>query len=567
MFETPHDRGDMYFDPESAEKVVRFVEYLPLPGGEFSQTIKLFPWQHFAVTTMFGWMLRDTGRRRFRTMYLMTGRGSGKTPLAAALAIHHLFTYQSPDTDGWILAETADQAQIAMRYIVSCIRREPSLWERVRVVGGDVRPDKIVMVDPQGIATDRRLTRFTGSSTRGRGKAGFRPSFILAEEFQEHSDKGNYDLLVSGLKNRREPTVILTSNAGYGHATFAHREFDYASRVARGEVDAPSYLPLVYASDKDDKPFEDRACWIHANPSLPVTPGYEYLEEQVARGRTMPSDRSEVERVCFSRWQDAGEPGLMAQAFVNCECPELSSPESRRGVPCVLGLDLSASIDLTALVAVWDMDDRMEAEVTVYTPIETARARGEADDQPYLEYIEDGLLVGVPGAVMDYTGVVRDIAALVDRFDVRCLAFDRWNAAELVKVMGNEGLRFTKEEDQEGLWMVEHPQGWRGTPKDDDADDEGNARTLRPWMPRSWRSLVREVAQQTLRVRANPLLRTGTCGIVLARDPVGNAIPDRRRSLVRIDPGVALTMAVGTMSDYRRYKGKTGPIDPKNWII
>src|SRR6476661_462938 len=68
------------FDPEAAERICLFAELLPhIKGPHAGQRIRLAPWQAFVLCTTFGWLHRDTHKRRFRRVYIEVPRGNGKT--------------------------------------------------------------------------------------------------------------------------------------------------------------------------------------------------------------------------------------------------------------------------------------------------------------------------------------------------------------------------------------------------------------------------------------------------------------------------------------------------------
>ena len=68
------------WDMEKAEKICRFFEtQLRLSIGETDgQLFQLLPWQSFYLQSIFGWVHKETGLRRFRTVYLETSKSSGK---------------------------------------------------------------------------------------------------------------------------------------------------------------------------------------------------------------------------------------------------------------------------------------------------------------------------------------------------------------------------------------------------------------------------------------------------------------------------------------------------------
>src|SRR4030095_4060246 len=100
------------FSRKAVDRVVRFFSALRLgagvrAGGPFT----LQPWQVFVVGSLFGWLGPD-GSRRFRSAYLEAGKGSGKTPLSAAVALFGLVADKEPGAQGLIGANTREQANI-----------------------------------------------------------------------------------------------------------------------------------------------------------------------------------------------------------------------------------------------------------------------------------------------------------------------------------------------------------------------------------------------------------------------------------------------------------------------
>lgn len=85
-----HKRG-LVWDLEEANKAIRFYRtVLKLNGGEFEGLpFELLPWQKFIVGSIFGWKTND-GYRRFRVVYVESGKGSGKSPLAAGVGLKGL---------------------------------------------------------------------------------------------------------------------------------------------------------------------------------------------------------------------------------------------------------------------------------------------------------------------------------------------------------------------------------------------------------------------------------------------------------------------------------------------
>ena len=83
------------------------------------------------------------------------------------------------------------------------------------------------------------------------------------------------------------------------------------------------------------------------------------------------------------------------------------------GRPVYGGLDLSVRTDLSALVlAVEDDDGVVHLMPRIWTPADTMLDRGLRDRAPYQVWAEQGLMIAVPGKVLDYDFLAADIGEL-----------------------------------------------------------------------------------------------------------------------------------------------------------
>ena len=77
------------FDKAQAERVCAFVQLLPHTKGKWARErrlIKLEPWQLFIFCSVFGWVSKKNGLRRFREVYCEIPRKNGKSVIAAGIA-------------------------------------------------------------------------------------------------------------------------------------------------------------------------------------------------------------------------------------------------------------------------------------------------------------------------------------------------------------------------------------------------------------------------------------------------------------------------------------------------
>ena len=103
------------FDAARAERPCAFIELLPHIKGKWARErrkITLEPWQAFIVTTVFGWVHRVTGLRRFVEAYIEVARKNAKSTLTAGLCLFMLAADGEAGAEVYTAATTRDQARI-----------------------------------------------------------------------------------------------------------------------------------------------------------------------------------------------------------------------------------------------------------------------------------------------------------------------------------------------------------------------------------------------------------------------------------------------------------------------
>lgn len=99
--------------------------------------------------------------------------------------------------------------------------------------------------------------------------------------------------------------------------------------------------------------------------------------------------------------------------------------DTLRGAPCWIGVDMSTTTDLTAVVAAWRDGDGYVVHPWFFCPADNLRARAERDGVPYPRWATKGQITATPGNVIDYRAVEQRIRDLCQEFDVLEIAFDR----------------------------------------------------------------------------------------------------------------------------------------------
>jgi phage terminase large subunit-like protein len=118
------------FDVKKAARVCQFIEKLPHIKGEWAKAgakIELQPWQVFILTTVFGWVSRETGLRRFKIAYIEVPRKNGKSTFSSGVALYCLMADSEAGAEVYSAATTRDQARIVWQDAKAMVDRTPGM--------------------------------------------------------------------------------------------------------------------------------------------------------------------------------------------------------------------------------------------------------------------------------------------------------------------------------------------------------------------------------------------------------------------------------------------------------
>lgn len=484
-----------------------FPDVLRLHGGEHEgQPLKLLLWQCFVVGSLFGWKSAD-GYRRFRMAFIETGKGSGKSPLAAGIGLYMMVADKEPSAEIYAAAAKKDQAKVLFRDAIAMVEQSPDLNERLLMSGGKEKHNIAHIVS-------RSFFRPISTESRGRGQSGPRPHCALLDEIHEHPSNAMVEFMRAGTKGRRQALILMITNSGSDRISVCYDYHEYAAKICDRSLQDDSFFSYVCALDEKDDPFKDKTCWAKANPSLGVTFTEKYLDEQVTQAKGMPSKQNIVLRLNFCRWTDAESAWIGREVWEACEVTEL---RDRTGRARYGALDLSKKLDLTAMASVWPADDgTFDAEVEFWTPGDTLGEREDKDRVPYRQWHEEGHLHAPPGKAIGYGFVVNRLAECNAESEFVAIGYDRWRISDLKAELNEEGLE---------LPLVEFGQGFKEMAPAVDVIEDA-------------------ILNGKLRVKVNPVLRWNASSAVLDEDAHGNRKFTKKRATGRIDGIVALTMAL-----------------------
>ena len=379
-----------------------------LPDGAF----QLDPWVERLVRRIYGPRDAD-GHRLVRTVFAMVPRGGRKTSLGAALVCLHTF---GPERipNGQVVSAAADakQALIAYDEALGIVQAMPDVASRLQV-----------RIGTHKIRHPRKGATYESISSDGATQHGRTVNFLLSDEIHAWKKRDLWEALRTSLAKTAQSLHVITTTAGRGQENLAFDLVSYARKVAAGEIDDPSFLPILFEPDKDDD-WRDEAVWHKVNPGLALGyPDLKGLRAMAREAESRPADQDAFKQYHLNFWPDHSTSPFvdMATYDVGSEPIDL---EALKDEPCWLGVDLSSSIDLSVIVAAWRQGEGYVVKPWFFCPKDNLRERQDATGAPYVRWAADGLIEATPGNVVDFRTVEERIRELCDQFNVQEIAVD-----------------------------------------------------------------------------------------------------------------------------------------------
>ena len=487
-----------YFDKKAAMRAIHFIEKLKHTKGEWAgQRFRLEPWQQFVLWNIFGWKNAD-GTRRFRYAYIEIARKNGKTALSAGIGLYMLFADGESRPEVYSAATVKDQAKICFSDAVEIVKATD--------LKNYLTPYRNSIVYELKGGTMKPLSSDYGTHD------GLNPSCGIIDEFHAHKDSGMFDVIKSAFGARRQPLMFVITTAGFNKsgACYAYRE--NVIKVLRGVNEDDSLFGIIYTLD-DKSEWDDPKMWIKANPNLGVSLSADYLADQVKDAKNRPEAVRNVMTKNVDLWVDAERTWILDDAWQ--KCIGTTAPADLKGCACWGGLDLSNVSDITAYVLLFHENDRFQLLPHFWIPEEKMREKIRKENINYDKWVAEGYVTVAPGNVIDYDFVKADILRIVEDYDLRTSAYDRWNSSQTIIDLQNEGMECNP-----------FGQGYGS-------------------MSAPTKEFEKLVLTGKIEHFGNPVLRWMLASTLVKTDPAGNIKPDKEKSTQKIDGIVAAIMALG----------------------
>jgi phage terminase large subunit-like protein len=480
---------------------VTFINSLTHTKGAFGgQLFNLRPWQTRIVKQIF--KRRRDGLRQYRTVLLMLPRKNGKSELAAAIALYGLLADGEIGAEVYSAAADRDQAALVFNVAAQMLRNDPALNGECYIVDSKKRIEH---------ATSGSVYR--AISAEAYSKFGFNSHLVVYDELHAAVTRDLYEVLATSMGARTQPLLLVITTAGFDRHSILWELYSHALKVRENPTMDPSFLPLIFEAPTDADWTSERV-WKKANPALGDFRSLEEMQIACQRAQEIPAQENIFRRMYLNQWTEQSARWIAMAAWDACQTRD-DAPGLTNGRRCYLGLDLASTRDLTALVGVFPDDTGFDVRAQFFIPELNIRERVARDRVPYDQWQRDDLVTVTPGNVVDYERIRAVIREWASRYDVREIAYDPWNATDLVQRL----------QDQDGLTCVPMRQGFAS-------------------LSAPTKALEAAILSRRLRHDGHPILRWNLSNVAVETDAAGNLKLSKKASSEKIDGAVALVMAL-----------------------
>lgn len=490
------------FRLDKAERICNFIELLThIKGDKAGTRIKLEPWQCFYLTTLFGWLHKESGFRRFRTSYLEVPRKNGKSVISSAVMLYMATADGEAGAECYSAATTKKQARIVFDVALKMARKSPAFLAKYGVT---LRAHDILVRGTDSICEP--------VSAEADNLDGLNPHFASVDELHAHKTRAVYDVMETGCGARTQSLLSIITTAGSDITGICYELRDYAIKLLKHVWSDDSFFAMIYTIDEGED-WTTELAFKKANPNYNVSVRPEYLFNLCKKAKRSSASQGNFKTKHLNVWAQSDTAWMNMDKYNRCAAVA-TKIEDFKGKKCWIGLDLASKLDVTALVMLFLHDGLWYVFCRFYLPEETVEEKESTTMSHYAGWAKDGHFTLTPGNIIDYDLIEDDLRDICKEFDVQSIGYDPWQATQLANNLMKDGLPMV--EVKNTVQNFSEPM----------------------------KQLEAFVVSNKLRPGHNPVLTWMMSNVVAHLDKKDNIYPNKERPDNKIDGVIALIIAL-----------------------
>lgn len=468
----------VYYDESKVEGWIAYCEgeMTLTDGGDLHllDTFKLwgeqiFGWYYFVERSVpqpdsngvIKYVKKMVKKRLINKQYLIVGRGAAKSLYGSCLQSYFL-TMDASTTHQITVAPTMSQADEIMSPIRTAITRAKGPLFQFMTEGSLQNTTGPKSQRQKLASTKKGIENFlTGSLIEVRPMSisklqGLRCKYATVDEWLSGDIREDViGAIEQGASKLDNYLIVATSSEG----TVRNGSGDTIKMelldILKGEYSNPHVSIWWYNLDSVQE-VSDPAMWVKAQPNIGKTVSYETYQLDVERAEKAPATRNDILAKRF---------GIPMEGYTYFFTYEETIPHRQTNfwqMPCAMGADLSQGDDFCAFTFMFPLSrDRFGVKTRDYITSLTLDKLPLAMRQKYDEFIQEGSLVIMEGAVLDLDLVYDDLDKFIteSEYDVRCFGYDPYNAKAFVERWAQENGPFGIEKVIQGSKTESVPLG------------------------------------------------------------------------------------------------------------
>lgn len=405
------DAWPWVFSEDLASRPCEFLELLPHIKGKWARDRKLIEldaWQCFIVTTVFGWVHRSTGLRRFREAYIEVPRKNAKSTLSSGIALYMLSADGEHGAEVYSAATTRDQARIVFDDAKAMAERTPGLRTHLGVA-----------ILTHSITVAHTSSKFSPLAAEASTQDGLNVHCAVIDELHAQKKRDLYDVIDTARGAREQSLLWLITTAGTDRSGICYERRTHITKVLDRVIDDPTMFGIIYSIDDNDDPFAPSS-WAKANPNWLVSVLLDDMEAAARKAAAMPSALSNFLTKRLNVWVNGESPWMDMRAWERCADPTLQLSDFA-GEVCYMGLDLAQKKDFAALCLVFKRGDVWYVFTRLYLNELAVQESGNAH---LSGWARSGYVQVTDGDITDFDVLADDLRRYCKDFDVQEIAFD-----------------------------------------------------------------------------------------------------------------------------------------------
>lgn len=409
------------FKPEKVERCLKFCKLCKHYLGKFrGRNFEPLPWQQFIIANIIGFYWAERSDiRRFNESYIEVPRKSGKTFLAAVLALYFLLADGEGSPQVILCAATKEQAALtdleAVKGILGMLDPKHRLAKVQRSL---IKPKDGFM---KVVATDTPLD-------------GLNVSFGLLDEFHETTTDSAKNALKLSMGARKSPHLATITTAGFDKSLPCYKVHTYCENILDGKMVDDAFFAIIYSIDDGDD-WKDPNTWAKANPSLGITNSPDFIESEVQKAVNEPLTEVAVKTKLLDVWCDSEFTWIQDDIVV--KSMKIIDLEQFRGDYCYIGIDLASVSDLTAVTLMFSRGGKFHFKTIYYIPSDALRTKQNREKYAYWQKVGD--LRVIDGNVTDYGVILQDLLEINQICPIILISYDAYNSTQFIIDCTNEG--------------------------------------------------------------------------------------------------------------------------------